>query len=288
MIKCPFLTDVEDDKQSLSNEPASDVAFSLPQSTDDGFLSEQQKLIQTGHLTPFGSRVDEGKSSSSELEVTLSDDIASTTAGVEPGPSSGQSTLTKLDGPESQREMEKSAPSIQLCSDSFDGLFSDPLARLDRNGGAKRKGKSRATSESRSVSSSLQDDLTSSSVSVSESKSSGDVLEASVKSEEFGYDGWMPSISDLEASDSEHFSTESEYYTDEELGGTTIKKKKIKQKKKLRDLSSDELEFDEGDKSRSSSRGKRRKGSGKKRKRCRELKKFQDDGDEELFRLRIL
>lgn len=291
-----YFTEDDEHDQTLpsgsSHEPAPDVAFGLPLTTEGGVLSEQQRLIQTGQLTPFGGRVDEVKPSSSQLElIPPSDEIlSSNTVGTDPGPSSGLSSLMKqeasISGQESLKESEKSVPSIQLCSDSFDGLFSDPAVRMDHRDVTKnRKRKGRAGSESRSATSSLQGEINSS-VSMSDSKSSSDIIEPNMENEDLEYDGWMPTISDLEGSDSDHHSTESEYYTDEELGRVGFKKEKRK-KKKLRDLSSDELEFDEVEE-RHTGRGKKGKGWGKKRRRSRrEPKKFQDDGDEELFRLRI-
>lgn len=101
--------------------------------------------------------------------------------------------------------------------------------------------------------------------------------------EDMNADEWVPSIEEFENFDSEE-SYESEYYTDDELGGRRSKKKLI-----LRPLSSDDLESDDED---HVTCRKRKKGHGnKKRKKfCRvtmKQRKHLDDGDEELYRMRI-
>lgn len=91
----------------------------------------------------------------------------------------------------------------------------------------------------------------------------------------FGPDDWVPSLADLLESGSAS-SGDSEYLTDDELGTTR------KKKKRLRDLSSDGLSDEEEPRSRvrKGRRGKRKKAASTQR-RC------EDDGDEDLYWLRL-
>ena len=89
-------------------------------------------------------------------------------------------------------------------------------------------------------------------------------------------DCWMPNLSDLLESDDP--SSESEYFTDEELGG-------VKKKKKLRELSSDDLS-DEDSLTGMTKRGQRKRIRKKKRKKAPSLK-YNDDGDKELYQDRL-
>lgn len=85
-------------------------------------------------------------------------------------------------------------------------------------------------------------------------------------------DDWKPTLAELLGSDKSS-SSESEYFTDEELGEPKIKKRK------LRELSSDGLS-DEEDEKEKRRRRRKRTTTGKGRKCC-------DDGDEELFKQRL-
>lgn len=93
----------------------------------------------------------------------------------------------------------------------------------------------------------------------------------------FGPDDWVPSLADFLESSSAASSSESEYFTDDELGRTK------KKKKRLRDLSSDGLS-DEEERAKSRKKGKGRKGKGKK---VGTQRRYNDDGDEELYLERL-
>lgn len=95
----------------------------------------------------------------------------------------------------------------------------------------------------------------------------------------FGPDDWVPSLADLMDSTSAS-SAESEYFTDDELGGP-----KKKKKKRLRELSSDGLSDDDDDeraRSRKRKGRRRRKGKG-----TASRRRYNDDGDEELYLQRL-
>ncbi len=90
---------------------------------------------------------------------------------------------------------------------------------------------------------------------------------------------WMPTIQELENFDSEE-SAESEYYTDDELGGGPPKRKR-----RLRALSSDDM--DSGD---DGTKRKKGRGSGRGKRACTDSadqRKHLDDGDEQLYKMRI-
>ncbi len=93
---------------------------------------------------------------------------------------------------------------------------------------------------------------------------------------------WMPTIEELEKFDSEE-SYESDYFTDDELGtGGGVSKPKPKRKRTLRPLSSDDL--DSGD----DKKRKRGQGSRRGKRYCREQQRNHlDDGDEQLYKMRI-
>ena len=87
---------------------------------------------------------------------------------------------------------------------------------------------------------------------------------------------WKPSLADfLESNSSSGSEGEEEYFTDEELGH-------IRKKKKLRDLSSDDLSGIDEPKRKGKWR-RRKKG----RKTPRSKKTYKDDGDEELYQERL-
>ncbi len=93
---------------------------------------------------------------------------------------------------------------------------------------------------------------------------------------------WMPTIQELENFDSEE-SAESEYFTDDELGGGRPKPKRL-----LRALSSDDM--DSGDEGISSRKRKKGRGSGRGKRACADSadqRKHLDDGDEQLYKMRI-
>lgn len=92
---------------------------------------------------------------------------------------------------------------------------------------------------------------------------------------------WVPTIEELENFDSEE-SDESEYFTDDELGGRVLKAKP--KRRALRPLSSDDLDSeDDGTRKR-----KRGSGSRKSKRYCREQQRNHlDDGDEQLYIMRM-
>ena len=259
---------------------------------------------------------------------------------------------------------KRSSPTLQLSTDSFDGLFSDPSPttlpktkkgkRISRIGKS-RKGKDKAQSESidsnfyhtpsqsdnSSISSSQSIVVTGDTLQAapelnfhgadnSKSSSSHDsspldtsqlpsthsleslcpssasledptlilegsstevikdqsLLSNSPNKEDTNADNWVPSLADFENFDSED-SYESEYYTDEELGG--VNGRRPKKKVTLRPLSGDELESDDVDDHVTSRKRKKGRGSKKRKKFCgisMKQRKHLDDGDEQLYRMR--
>ena len=85
-----------------------DVSFGLPVSMEGGRVTEEQLLIQTGQLTPFGGQIHDNNAESASPVVD-----PSATNHISSAPSSSTSKATP--------------PSIQLSHDSFDGLFSDTV-----------------------------------------------------------------------------------------------------------------------------------------------------------------
>ena len=186
-------------------------------------LEEEQQLIRTGQMTPFGTSL-------SGVVNSLSSNV------------SVESSLEASGSP---------------------GDFGDSTGKSFRQ--ARIPKKPGATSDL----SDLADDTL-------PSQSQSGSLEPSLE-DSFGPDDWVPSLADLLDSASAS-SAESEYFTDDELGGP-----KKKKKKRLRELSSDGLS-DSGDE-RTRSRKRRRKGKGKKV--AASQRRYNDDGDEELYLQRL-
>ena len=263
------------------------MAFGIPMT---GQSSEQQKLIQTGHMTPFGSSV-------GETVEPLSQEEGGTPANSGSSDSVGTGSPTVASSSEHVRDREKAEESvkqkqtvgIQLCSDTFDGLFSDlPLLpsakirtppRLDKGKGkGKGKGKEPAKGGGAQKSSSLSAhpraselDITLRDITrVPRSQEEEGTRVVSVESpplEDGDTDVYHPVLEDSSDTDV------SEYFTDEELGGAGRGNGK-----KLRDLSSDDSDEDLV----IAHRRKKRK-----RKVNKSARQYHDDGDEELYRMRI-
>lgn len=112
-----------------------DMSFGLPLAMEGGRVTEEQRLIQTGQLTPFGGQVQDtaGQSSSSTsssvtVELpTASNSLPSTSA----IPNSFPVTPSA-----------KATPTIQLSNDSFDGLFSDTVITKPKKKSTSKKSKS--------------------------------------------------------------------------------------------------------------------------------------------------
>jgi len=281
-----------------------------------GQSSEQQRLIQTGQLTPFGGRVDEttpGEKTADTLSktpVNQGEPISGGHSAAEPTSSCSASTsnfhkadiacsnsqvssdsffanaepatLSKDVITTQEKNESQGKGLLRLSSDSFDGLFAGPVPSspatqsVKKSGGKLEKvGKHRKGKER--VKPAVQGEST------SMLNSQKEVLEADSEmwesaSESLSLTGpspdggdWMPSMVEEEESG------ESEYYTDEELGGEGVGGRgRSRRKRKLRELSSDDSDDE-------------LLGCGRRRKRNSsvQLGKHQDDGDEELYRLRI-
>lgn len=296
-----------------------DVAFGIALGEQS---SEQQRLIQMGQITPFGGRVeeatlDEGTVDSLRQMSGLTSVKAAKLAPVEHPPtepisscSSNSQETDSLSSSSFQSDRTCSSQAVdpnmhskdvnstveeeekghlRLSSDSFDGLFAEvkpapsPATLKKKTGGGKSessgKGKQRiklAIAEASGV----QEE------SVSVLGLQKKALEAGSESWEslsdgLGPDGgeWVPS-----EGEEEEESGESEYFTDEDLGGEGVGgvrrgRDRRGRKRKLRELSSDSESEDDLMSYRR--RCKRRIASAVR------LGKHQDDGDEELYRMRI-
>ena len=256
-----------------------------------GQSSEQQKLIQTGHMTPFGSSVaetaeppprEEGEEGGPPASSGTSDGIGTCTPVL-------ASSLERVRDQEKAEESirQKQVVGIQLSSDTFDGLFSDlPLPSAKRGapprpdkgkGKGKGKGKERAKGGAAQKRSSVpahpqvsEPDTTLRDVTGlprSHEEETGAVSAESPLEDHGDTDVYHPVLEDSSDSDV------SEYFTDEELGGAGRR-----DGKKLRDLSSDDSDMDLI----LANRRKKRK-----RKVSERARRYHDDGDEELYRMRI-
>lgn len=185
-------------------------------------LAEEQRLIRTGQMTPFGT--------------SLSGAVNSSLSNVSAEGGFGYSSK------------------VSVSVDSTTG--ESRIARIPKIPGA------------------TSDQADNTLPSQSHSGSSEPTLEDS-----FGPDDWVPSLADLMDSTSAS-SAENEYFTDDELGGP-----KKKKKKRLRELSSDSLSDDDDDeraRSRKRKGQRRRKGKG-----TASRRRYNDDGDEELYLQRL-
>ena len=280
---------LDEDSGEPSGEPsAKDIAFGIPMT---GQSSEQQKLIQTGHMTPFGSSVGETAEPPPREQGEEGPPASS-------GTSDSIGTCAPIVASSSERARtqeraeegigQKQAVGIQLSSDTFDGLFSDlPLPSAKRGapprpdkgkGKGKGKGKEWAKGGAAQKSSSVPAHSRTSELDTtlpditglphSQEEETGVVSAESPPLEDDGdTDVYHPILEDSSDSDV------SEYFTDEELGGAGRR-----DGKKLRDLSSDDSDMDLI----LANRRKKRK-----RKVSERARRYHDDGDEELYRMRI-
>ena len=223
---------------SSRDQSSGDVPFGFPMAASGGgggaAFEEQQRLIQTGQLTPFGTSIDSRV------------DPSSSSLPAQPNASPAQD---KLELPEKLDSAESGLLAGSCDAGSTRGLRT---ARIP-----KRTASSREEPALENV----------------ESKPSVSHSEAPEPSMDLEESSWLPSLEDLldDGESSSQLSSESEYFTDEELG--EVKRKK---KKRLRELSSDGLSDED------ELQPKR-----KKRKRRADHSRYHDDGDEELYRLRI-
>ena len=292
-----------------------DVAFGIALGEQS---SEQQRLIQTGQITPFGGRVEEATLDEGTTDsLRQTSDLTSEPAPVEHPPmepisscSSNSQETDSLSSSSFQSDRTCSSQAVdpnrhskdvnstveeegkghlQLSSDGFDGLFAEvkpapsPAPLKKKTGGVKSessgKGKQRIKLAIAGASG-VQEE------SVSVLGLQKKALEAGSESWEslsdgLGPDGgeWVPS-----EGEEEEESGESEYFTDEDLGGEGVGgvrrgRDRRGRKRKLRELSSDSESEDDLMSYRR--RCKRRIASAVR------LGKHQDDGDEELYRMRI-
>lgn len=238
---------------------SNDVSFGLPLVMDGGRVTEQQKLIQTGQLTPFGGQVDEsaGNADSASSSISDSADKLDVTA--------SDSTTS----PSSSVAVTKAAPTIRLSNNSFDGLFSGTVLTKPTKISSTQRSKSheKTTSSHTDTSAASASEATPSKENVVDQVwENGELVNGELDADE-----WMPNETELAEFESEMLSSsDSEYLTDDELGSPK------KKKKRLRELSSDE----DDDESHVTSKRRGRKQKLK-------WRSYQDDGDDELFKLRI-
>lgn len=243
-----------------------DMSFGLPLAIEGGRVTEEQRLIQTGQLTPFGGQVQD--STISNIQSSSSNSSSETVE----LPTSSNSLPSTSATPNSLpvTPSAKATPTIQLSNDSFDGLFSDTVITKPKKS-TSEKSKSREKKGNKEATNSHVDDQEA--LSAQEVMAQSSNLERSMENGEWDNEEWMPDEAELAMFESEMLSSsDSEYLTDEEMG-TPQKKKR---KRVLRELSSDEDDI--GDHVISKGRGRKRKGK---------RKQYQDDGDDELYRLRI-
>lgn len=378
-------------RSSLSDQQGNHGVGPLSCTPEGNGLSERQRLIQTGQITPFDTSTQllAHSQTTTEINSTLPSRISPSTTLFVPSTdhslngdislplsTSQTSTLTdrqvgrrfdnvtasSLTGPSTLDstpawgvKRKRSSPTLQLSTDSFGGLFSDPspatLPKTKRKRNSKsRNGKDKAESESNTPlqidnentpsyhtpitvvtgdtlqitsglnshgsdnskpssshdsspldtiqlpithsletsRASLEDPTQVLEGSHSEILEDQSLLSNSLNGEDMNVEDWVPSLADFENFDSEE-SYESEYYTDDELGGGGENGRRSKKKLTLRPLSSDELESDDEDHLTSRKRKKGR-GNKKRKKFCSismKQRKHLDDGDEQLYRMRI-
>lgn len=262
---------------------SNDAPFGFPIMTGAGgggvAETNEQRLIQTGLLTPFGSSVD----TPAELVGECSNSVK--TSSCQPETTAESASSRKV-------------PAIKLCSDGFDGLFNGitdtPRKRRIARIPKKKKEDSSKLSQidtasmqqSESHTTSLEPNMRNASIPVPlephttslepnmQNASIPVPLDPHTTSLEpntgapSDCEDWTPSLADFLESDS--LSSETEYFTDEEMGDT-LEGKKRKKKKRLRPLSSDDISEDEA----SSSRKRTSR------------KITSDDGDKNLYQERL-
>ena len=248
-----------------SRSASSDMSFGIPRVGAD-VETEKERLIKMGHLTPFGSKLEELTGTSSN-EQPVPDDAATAELGMLSAVAStavhSDTACTSL--PVSVVHGNKDS-GIRLCSDSFNGLFtsdSAPVHSLRKNSRriARIPKRKDGGSEAEPGGSSLL--------------SGNSTLETDGEVDE---DDWIPSLAQLMNEFSS--SSESEYLTDEDMG-------EVRVKRRLRDLSSGS-EVSSGDERARLGKGRKRKARGGQRgKKKRRTANCNDDGDEEVFHQRI-
>lgn len=232
-----------------------------------------------GHLTPFGSRLEEfTEASSSKLPVEQ--DMVADVGGA----SARQGTLgyVAVDGVDSgMKHSSMSAspvlgvkePKIRLSSGSFNGLFSVDSAE----GPSAEQGLSGRKNVRRLARIPKKKDNDISAQQPSISLPTTDTLEPNDEIPLEDQDDWIPSLAQFMEFSS---SSESEYFTDDDMG-------EVKGKKRLRELSSEgDLSSDDARGARPRKRGKGKMGGGRKRKKLLSSR-YNDDGDEDMYRQRI-
>ncbi len=242
-----------------------DMSFGLPLAMEGGRVTEEQRLIQIGQLTPFGGQVQNFTGSNTQPSSSGSSSEASMSYNSLPSTSATPNSLPVTPS-------AKATPTIQLSSDSFDGLFSNTvIAKPKKKSTTTEKSKSREKKGDTEATNSHMDDQ--GALPAQEIMTQSSNLEQGMENGVWDNEEWMPDEAELAMFESEMLSSsESEYLTDDEMG-TPQKKKR---KRVLRELSSDEDDI--GDHVTSKGRGRKRKGK---------RKHYQDDGDDELYRLRI-
>lgn len=268
----------EEGEEGAGGGGGGDMSFGLPLAMEGGRVTEEQRLIQTGHLTPFGGQVAQdtavGQSSSS-----LSSSFASSseTVNVEFPTSSSSSLPSTSATPNSLPVTLNSAkvtPTLQLSNDSFDGLFSDTVITKPKKKPTSKKSKSPEKKGDNETTNSNDDQEA---LSAQEVIAQSSNLERGMENGEYDNEEWMPDEAELAMFESEMLSSssESEYLTDDEMG--TPQNMKKRKHRVLRELSSDEDDIIR-DHVTSKGRGRKRKGK---------QNHYLDDGDDELYRLRI-
>lgn len=256
--------------------------------------TERQRLIQTGLITPFD------KTPEATPTLTLPPDVTtpSTTdhhSSSITGSRLDSITPDSLVGPVNSDitwgvKQPRPSPTLQLSNDNFDGLFSDLSASTTKlakkRSGKSSKGKDSMVTDQPHPSHSSNSSLLIPSIPANDhTTETDDVMISQAKAEpDFlgnqDIEDWIPTIEELENFDSEDSYGASDYYTDEELGVS-----KPKRKRALRPLSSDDLESED-----ECSRPRKKKGcvSGRgKRYGNKQESKHLDDGDEQLYRMRM-
>lgn len=254
-----------------------DMSFGLPLAMEGGRVTEEQRLIQTGHLTPFGGQVAQDTAGQSSSSSSSSFASSSETVNVEYPTSSISSLPSTSATPNSLPVTLNSAkviPTLQLSNDSFDGLFSDTVITKPKKKPTSKKSKSPEKKGDNETTNSNDDQEA---LSAQEVIAPSSKLEWGMENGEYDNEEWMPDEAELAMFESEMLSSssESEYLTDDEMG--TPQKMKKRKHRVLRELSSDEDDII-GDHVASKGHGRKRKGK---------QKHYLDDGDDELYRLRI-
>lgn len=185
-----------------------DAAFTIPSMSS--WRSEQQKLIETGHMTPFGTS-----------------DQSST----------GSQTTTRaaVDGLQESNDITTASgdnrSGLRLCSEGFDGLFEDQSTSLVRKSLTKKKSleltltkKKKGKEKKRPMSSGAGEGV---SVSGEGGEEDGDVWmptrdEVEQLEREMAEESGRVGGDEMEGGDKDDDDGSTEYTTDEELGAGTV------------------------------------------------------------------